>query len=80
MMKFQSCIIAIVVPDVESVKCWAVENGIAGTLSILCNNPEVKSLIFNDMTELGKQYGLKSFEQVRLLFAQFVNLFSIHST
>lgn len=51
-------------PDVETVKQWASLNGIAGTLSILCNNPEVKSLIFNDMIELGKQFGLKSFEQV----------------
>lgn len=62
---FQSCIIAIVVPDVDVIKCWAQENSIPGTLSVLCNNPEVKQLIFDDMIVWGKEAGLKSFEQVR---------------
>jgi long-chain acyl-CoA synthetase len=57
--------VAIVVPDVDVVKCWAVENKIHGTLSVLCNNPEVKTLIMNDMLTWGKESGLKSFEQVR---------------
>lgn len=35
-----------------------------GTLTVLCNNPEVKHLILNDMISLGKESGLKSFEQV----------------
>lgn len=60
----KSCIIAIVVPDVDVVKCWAVENGIPGTLSVLCANPEVKRLILDDMLAWGKEAGLKSFEQV----------------
>lgn len=59
--------VAIVVPDVEIVKRWATHNGIAGTLSVLCNNSDVKALILADMLELGKQFGLKSFEQVRFL-------------
>lgn len=60
----KSCIIAIVVPEVDVVKCWAVENGIPGTLSVLCANPEVKRLILDDMLAWGKEAGLKSFEQV----------------
>jgi len=64
----KSCIIAIVVPDVDVVKCWAVENGIPGTLSVLCVNPEVKKLILDDMLAWGKEAGLKSFEQVNHLF------------
>lgn len=51
-------------PDVEVLKMWAVENNIPGTLTVLCNNPEVKELILNDMIALGKEFGLKSFEQV----------------
>jgi len=67
----KSCIIAIVVPDVDVIKCWAVENGIPGTLSVLCVNPEVKKLILDDMLAWGKEAGLKSFEQVyyRSLFS-----------
>lgn len=64
-IEFQSCIIAIVVPEVDVIKSWAQENGISGTLSVLCANPEVKKLIMDDMTAWGKDAGLKSFEQVR---------------
>lgn len=52
------------VPDVDVVKCWAQENNIPGTLSVLCNNPDVKQLIMDDMIAWGKEAGLKSFEQV----------------
>lgn len=63
--------VAIVVPDVEVVKTWAVENNIPGTLTVLCNHPEVKNLILNDMIALGKEFGLKSFEQVcKILYAR----------
>ncbi|CAO1443606.1 unnamed protein product [Diamesa tonsa] len=31
----KSCVVAIVVPDVEVIKCWAHENNIPGTLSVL---------------------------------------------
>lgn len=51
-------------PDVEVLKHWAYENNVPGTLTVLCNNPEVKHLILNDMISLGKEFGLKSFEQV----------------
>lgn len=60
----QSCIVAVVVPDVDVIKSWACENGIPGTLSVLCAHPEVKQLIMDDMVSWGKEAGLKSFEQV----------------
>ncbi|XP_049803053.1 long-chain-fatty-acid--CoA ligase 1 isoform X1 [Schistocerca nitens] len=61
----KSCIVAVVVPDVDVIKCWALENGIPGTFSVLCSHPEVKKLIFDDMISWGKEAGLKSFEQVK---------------
>lgn len=51
-------------PDVDVLKQWANENRVKGTLSVLCNNPQVKELIMSDMLNWGKQSGLKSFEQV----------------
>lgn len=60
----KSCVVGIVVPEVDVLKCWAVENNIAGTLSVLCNNPQIKQLILDDMLAWGKEAGLKSFEQV----------------
>lgn len=66
----KSCIVAVVVPDVDVIKCWAQENHIAGTLSVLCNNQAIKDLIMSDMLSWGKEGGLRSFEQVI-----FLNLF-----
>ncbi|XP_060823627.1 long-chain-fatty-acid--CoA ligase 1 isoform X1 [Bombus pascuorum] len=78
----KSCVVGIVIPHVDVVKCWAVENGIPGTLSVLCANPQVKQLIMDDMLSWGKEAGLKSFEQVgkicqyfylkKLIFLSFV--------
>lgn len=70
---FQSCVIAIIVPDVEIIKSWALENKIEGTFSVLCAHPEVKKLIHDDMLVWGKEAGLKSFEQVRTIIRIPVN-------
>lgn len=64
----KSCTVAVIVPDVEVIKMWATNNGVHGTFSVLCNNPDVKSLILNDIIRLGKQSGLKSFEQVKDIY------------
>ncbi|XP_025836031.1 long-chain-fatty-acid--CoA ligase 5 isoform X2 [Agrilus planipennis] len=64
----KSCIVAIVVPEVDVIKCWAQENGIPGTFSVLCSHPEVKQLIFDDMIAWGKEAALKSFEQVKDIY------------
>lgn len=64
----KSCVVGVVVPDVDVIKCWAVEHNIPGTLSVLCNNKEIKQLILNDMLEKGKEAGLKSFEQVKDIY------------
>ncbi|XP_039277790.1 long-chain-fatty-acid--CoA ligase 1 [Nilaparvata lugens] len=64
----KSCIVAVVVPDVDVIKCWASENRIPGTLSVLCANAEVKKLIIDDMITWGKDGGLKSFEQVKDIY------------
>lgn len=71
---FQSCIIAIVVPDVDTLKRWAHENNIPGTLTTLCNDSRVKSFILNDMLNYGKESGLKSFEQVIITSNHYMNL------
>ncbi|XP_054745214.1 long-chain-fatty-acid--CoA ligase 1-like [Anastrepha obliqua] len=64
----KSCIIAVVVPDVDDLKQWANDNRVKGTLSVLCNNPQVKELIRSDMLNWGNQSGLKSFEQVKDIY------------
>ncbi|KZS19374.1 Long-chain-fatty-acid--CoA ligase 5 [Daphnia magna] len=64
----KSCTVGVIVPDVENVKRYADERGILGTHSVLCNMPEIKQLILNDITDLGKKAGLKSFEQVKDIY------------
>jgi long-chain acyl-CoA synthetase len=59
-------VVAVVVPEVDTVKAWARANGVPGTLSVLCADADVKDLILADITQLGKDAGLKSFEQVEL--------------
>ncbi|KAI5755194.1 hypothetical protein M8J77_014875 [Diaphorina citri] len=64
----KSYIVAIVVPDVDVVKCKALENGIPGTLSVLCADPKVKQMIMEDMAAWARQDGLRNFEQVKDIY------------
>uniref|UniRef100_A0A4W4DRQ1 Long-chain-fatty-acid--CoA ligase n=1 Tax=Electrophorus electricus TaxID=8005 RepID=A0A4W4DRQ1_ELEEL len=60
----QSCVVGIVVPDPEVFVDWARERGIVGSYEELCQNSDVKSAVLEDMVAMGKEAGLKSFEQV----------------
>ncbi|KAK6468533.1 long-chain-fatty-acid--CoA ligase 1 [Huso huso] len=72
----QSHLIGIVVPDPEVFTGWAQEKGIVGSYDELCRNQEVKKAILEDLTRLGKEAGLKSFEQVKDLYVH-PEMFSI---
>ena len=57
----------MVVPNVETLKEWATENNISGTLTVLCEDPVVKDFIMDDILRLGREARLSSFEQVRFV-------------
>ncbi|XP_049722631.1 long-chain-fatty-acid--CoA ligase 1-like [Elephas maximus indicus] len=61
----QSFLIAIVVPDVETLCAWAQKRGLEGSFEELCRNKDVKKAILEDMVTLGKDSGLKPFEQIK---------------
>ncbi|XP_041114758.1 long-chain-fatty-acid--CoA ligase 1-like isoform X2 [Polyodon spathula] len=61
----QACLVAIVVPDPEVLPRWAKKRGFEGSCTELCNNKEVKNAVLEDMVKLGKEAGLKSFEQIK---------------
>uniref|UniRef100_A0A8C7GHB3 Arachidonate--CoA ligase n=1 Tax=Oncorhynchus kisutch TaxID=8019 RepID=A0A8C7GHB3_ONCKI len=61
----QSHLIGIVVPDPEVFIDWVKKRGIVGSYEELCQNPDVKKEVLEDMTAVGKEAGLKSFEQVK---------------
>ncbi|XP_054576115.1 long-chain-fatty-acid--CoA ligase 1 isoform X4 [Eptesicus fuscus] len=61
----QAFLVAIVVPDVETLGRWAGKRGLAGSFEELCRSKEVKKAILEDLVRLGKESGLKTFEQVK---------------
>ncbi|XP_007572054.1 long-chain-fatty-acid--CoA ligase 5 [Poecilia formosa] len=61
----QSSLVAIVVPDADVLPGFAKSLGIQGSIEELCKSTEVKKAIITDMTKLGREAGLKSFEQVK---------------
>lgn len=64
----QSSLVAVVVPDQDFLDNWTKRTlGLTGTFQDLCSKQEVKAAILEDMVRLGKEGGLKSFEQVKAI-------------
>ncbi|XP_056136939.1 long-chain-fatty-acid--CoA ligase 1a isoform X1 [Lampris incognitus] len=61
----QACLVGIVVPDPDFLPGWAKKRGIEGSYSELCKNKDIKNSILEDILMVGKEAGLKSFEQVK---------------
>lgn len=75
----QWCLVAVVVPDPDFLPSWAKRTlGLEGTYQELCDTAEVQAAILEDLTRLGKEGGLKSFEQVKAIFIH-PELFSIEN-
>ena len=60
----KACLVGVVVPDEEVLMAWAKKNGVSGSFTDLCKLEDVKTMILSEMTQLGKDSGLYSFEQV----------------
>ncbi|NWH81730.1 ACSL1 ligase, partial [Piaya cayana] len=74
----QAFLIAIVVPDPETLRGWAKKKGFEGSYEELCKNKDLKKHILEDMIRIGKESGLKSFEQVKDIFMH-TEMFSIEN-
>lgn len=64
----RSSLVAVVVPDSDVLPSFAAKLGVKGSFEELCQNQAVKEAILQDMQKLGKESGLKSFEQVKSIF------------
>ncbi|XP_033005580.1 long-chain-fatty-acid--CoA ligase 5 [Lacerta agilis] len=64
----QSFLVSVVVPDPETLPDFAAKLGVKGSFEELCKNTTVKKAILTDIIRLGKEAGLKSFEQVKDLY------------
>uniref|UniRef100_A0A672ZTJ9 Long-chain-fatty-acid--CoA ligase n=1 Tax=Sphaeramia orbicularis TaxID=375764 RepID=A0A672ZTJ9_9TELE len=74
----QACLVGIIVPDPDFLPMWAKKKGIEGSFSELCSNKDIKNAILEDILRLGKEAGLKSFEQVRDI-ALHLEMFSVQN-
>ncbi|XP_073197896.1 long-chain-fatty-acid--CoA ligase 1 isoform X1 [Lepidochelys kempii] len=74
----QAFLIAIVVPDAETLSNWAKKKGFEGSYEELCKNKDLKKHILEDMLKVGKESGLKSFEQVKGI-ALSMEMFSVEN-
>ncbi|XP_043094225.1 long-chain-fatty-acid--CoA ligase 1-like [Puntigrus tetrazona] len=74
----QACLVAIIVPDPDFLPGWAKKRGMEGSYEELCKKKEVKKAILEDIVKLGKESGLKSFEQVKDI-ALHTEMFSIQN-
>uniref|UniRef100_UPI003AAB4645 long-chain-fatty-acid--CoA ligase 1-like isoform X2 n=1 Tax=Centroberyx gerrardi TaxID=166262 RepID=UPI003AAB4645 len=75
----QACLVAVVVPDHDFLSGWAKKTlGLEGSYLELCGRAEVKAAILADILRLGKEGGLKSFEQVKAICIH-TELFSVQN-
>ncbi|NXO02880.1 ACSL1 ligase, partial [Rhinopomastus cyanomelas] len=74
----QAFLVAVVVPDPETLSKWAKKKGLEGSYAELCKSKDVKKHILEDMLRIGKECGLKSFEQVKDIFLH-PEMFSIEN-
>ncbi|KFM80190.1 Long-chain-fatty-acid--CoA ligase 1, partial [Stegodyphus mimosarum] len=64
----QASLVAIAVPDQDCLTEWCKNNSIKGTWKEICENKTVKQFLLDDITKLGTEGGLKSFEQVKDIY------------
>nr|XP_048279255.1 long-chain-fatty-acid--CoA ligase 5 isoform X2 [Myodes glareolus] len=64
----RSFLVGVVVPDPDSLPSFAAKIGVKGSFEELCQNQSVKEAILEDMKKIGREGGLKSFEQVKSIF------------
>lgn len=63
----RSHLVAIIVPDPETVGPWAKKKGLPVDAQVLCGMPELNAAILEDIKRHGKAAGLKGFEVPRAI-------------
>ncbi|XP_052240427.1 long-chain-fatty-acid--CoA ligase 5-like isoform X2 [Dreissena polymorpha] len=75
----KASVVAVIVPDPDTVLKFAKEKmNLTGTMEELCRNAELKKVILDDITAVGKKGGLSSFEQAKDIYLH-PELFSVEN-
>lgn len=75
----KSSLVAIIVPDPETVPGFAKEKfNLAEDMAEICKNADIKKAILEDITAVGKKAGLASFEQAKDIYLH-PELFSVEN-
>ncbi|XP_038614060.1 long-chain-fatty-acid--CoA ligase 5 [Tachyglossus aculeatus] len=61
----RSTLVGVVVPDADVFPGFAAKLGVKGSMEELCQNAVVKKAVLDDLLKVGREAGLKSFEQVK---------------
>jgi len=62
---FQSYLVAVIIPDAEVAKTWANANSKPTELAKLCQDPDFKKAVFEDMKRVGQEAKLMGYEYVQ---------------
>ncbi len=73
---FESCVVAIVVPNEVKLAAWAKENGAEGDYAALCKNADANAWILDELKKTGKEAKLKGFEILKAVHLD-ANEFSV---
>lgn len=64
----RSSLVGVIIPDPETLPDFAAKLGVRCSFEELCKHAAVKKAILEDLIKIGKQSGLKSFEQVKEIY------------
>ncbi|KAK4476346.1 hypothetical protein RD792_015495 [Penstemon davidsonii] len=65
---YESFLVAVVNPNLESLKHWAEVNEVSGDFNTICEDPRAKKYIIGELTKIGKENKLKGFEFIKAVY------------
>ncbi|PIN26528.1 Long-chain-fatty-acid--CoA ligase [Handroanthus impetiginosus] len=62
---YESFLVAVVNPNIESLECWAEDNQVSGDFNTICDDPRARKYILEGLANTGKEKKLKGFEFIK---------------
>ncbi|KAL0426112.1 UNVERIFIED_CONTAM: Long chain acyl-CoA synthetase 4 [Sesamum radiatum] len=62
---YESFLVAVVNPNIETLKQWAEVNEVSEDFSTICEDPRARKYILGELTKIGKENKLRGFEFIK---------------